>query len=187
VCRYDVDAAGCITFVDDGWRAFAAANGAPQYADTATLYGVPLFSFMSDNTTQHVYAVLMDRVRRDRVSVRVPFRCDSPTLRRWLELEMTPREDGGITFVSRQLRAEPREAVLTPADAADPARADTLIRMCSWCKKVDAGAAGWLEVEHAVAELGLFVAPRPDIITHGICPECVQLFERGLGYSIEPV
>lgn len=188
MCRYDVDANGCITFVDEGWRQFAITNGAPHYADSASLYGRALLSFISDNTTRHVYAVLMDRVRAERAAVRVPFRCDSPGLRRWLELEMTPGDKGGIAFVSRELRSEPREPVPASSTAvAVPGVEAALIRMCSWCKRVDAGASRWLEIEQAITELGLFAEPRVDAITHGICPDCVQLFERGAGYSFDPV
>lgn len=31
--------------------------------------------------------------------------------------------------------------------------------MCGWCKRVDGGAAGWLEVEEAIEALSLFAEP----------------------------
>lgn len=184
MCRYHVDGRGRITFVDEGWRAFAAANAAPQFADTASLYGVPLLSFIGDSTTRQVYAVLMDRVRAEQVAVRVPFRCDAPALRRWMELELTPRPAGGVAFTSRELRTEPRDVVL--AFDRPSAQGAELVRMCSWCKKVEAGAA-WLPLELGVAQLGLFAGPDVPGVTHGICPECTRLFESGAGFRVDPV
>jgi len=44
--------------------------------------------------------------------------------------------------------------------------------MCSWCKRVPDGSGRWLEVEEAVAELGLMAGPHLPRVSHGICPAC---------------
>ncbi len=153
-----------------------------QFAEPSALYGVPLLSFISEPTTRHLYDILLDRVRAEQIVIRVPLRCDSPTLRRWLELEMAPRPADGVAFTSRELRTEARDPVIAfdrPASSAAP-----LVRMCSWCKKVETQRATWLEVEQAVPQLGLFAVSEVPGITHGICPECVKLFERGAGFSV---
>jgi hypothetical protein len=183
VCTYQVDAQGRITFVDERWMAFARENAAPRYADTATLYGMPLLSFICDSTTKHIYTVLMDRVRRERVTMRVPFRCDAPDRRRWLELTLTPQPDEGIAFESRTLRVEPRERVVITEQARG---AEALMRMCSWCKRVAVPGAAWVEVEEAVARLRLFGDEDVPQITHGICPGCVTRFEDGRGVAADP-
>ena len=96
-------------------------------------------------------------------------------MRRWLELTMAPRAGGGIDFVSRQLRAEPRVPPF-PFDRA-PVDSATLLRMCSWCKNVQVAPATWDSAEEAVRALGLFEQPVVPEITHGICPGCVERFE----------
>lgn len=143
---------------------------------------MPLLSCISDPTTRQIYATLMERVRRDGVEVRVPFRCDAPAMRRWLELWMSPGADGGVVFASRTLREEPRRAVVPPP-AVDGGR---FIRMCSWCKQVEVDPGEWVELEAAVSRLALFAAVDVPLITHGICPPCVKTFESGAGVSIEP-
>ena len=174
-CRYATDAAGCLVSVDAAWCEFARANGAPEYAVPERVYGVPLLSFISDATTKHVYNVLMQRVIEERQPARVPFRCDAPALRRWMELTMTARDGGGIDFVSRQLRVEPRR----PALAFDrpPHPAAPMLLMCSWCKNVELSRGLWDTVEQAVHRLGLFDQQAVPDITHGICPSCQTLFE----------
>jgi hypothetical protein len=183
VCTYHVDAGDRLVFADEGWRAFARMNAAPGYADPSALYGQPLLSFISDPTTRHIYAGLLERVRREQLQIRVPFRCDAPSCRRWLELVMTPRPDGGVTFVSRELRTEPRREPVEIATAAPGG--ETFVRMCGWCKKVDAGGQ-WLEIEDAIVRLRLFSARETPSVTHGICPACVELFEAGRGVTVEP-
>ena len=175
LCRYATDADGCLVFVDEAWCDFARANDAPQYAVPAALYGRPLLAFISESTTKHVYSVLMQRVIEERKVIRVPFRCDAPALRRWMELTMTARDDGGVDFVGRQLRAEPRRPPL--AFHRPPHPSALMLRMCSWCKNVELPAGRWDTVEEAVRVLGLFGERGVPDITHGICPPCQALFE----------
>src|SRR3954462_12082937 len=100
LCCYRTDPDGKIIFVDEGWCAFARENGAPEYAVPEALYGRELLSFISEPTTLHIYSVLMQRVMNHRQWIKLPFRCDAPEVRRWLELEMRPWE-GGIEFRTR--------------------------------------------------------------------------------------
>ena len=59
------------------------------------------------------------------------------------------------------------------ADIMAPSRrAESLLSMCSWCKRVN--VSGWREIDDAlVVAPSLFTEPvRP--ITHGICPGCAE-------------
>ena len=174
LCCYRTDADGKIIFVDEGWCAFARENGAPEYAVPEALYGRELLSFISEPTTLHIYSVLMQRVMNHRQWIKLPFRCDAPDVRRWLELEMRPWE-GGIEFRTRTLRSEPRP-VPFPFDRRGGG--DTMLRMCSWCKQVELDPGRWAAVEEAVGRFHLFGDAAVPQITHGICPACVGLFER---------
>jgi hypothetical protein len=174
LCRYRTDRDGRLVFVDRGWCEFAMENGAPEFAIPERLYGRPLLSFISDSTTLHVYSLLMQRVATRGESVTVPFRCDAPELRRWLELRMAPHPDG-IEFATRRLQEEPRRAPLRFDRPGT--RADLLVRMCSWCKDVELEPARWGPVEDAVRAFELFRDDDVPGITHGICPTCVDLLE----------
>ena len=176
LCQYATDAAGGLVYVDGAWCDFARDNGAAEYAEPDRLYGRPLLSFISEMTTRHVYSILMDRVVKDRLTIAVPFRCDAPTQRRWLELQMSPREQGGVHFRTRQFRTEPRPAPI--AFDRPQTRTDVILRMCSWCKDVEIAPAQWAPVEDAVRRFQVFASTDVPLITHGICPDCVALFER---------
>jgi hypothetical protein len=58
-------------------------------------------------------------------------------------------------------------------NTATPRSDEPLLRVCSWCKKVDT-RWGWCEAEEAVVRLGLFEAQALPDITHGICQDCYE-------------
>jgi hypothetical protein len=90
---------------------------------------------------------------------------------------MTPRPRKGVQFDSLTLRTESR---VPPMIMGPPtAQSDSLLRVCSWCKRVAVGEE-WEEVEVAIEQLGLFGGCSPAAITHGMCPACVA---RILGES----
>lgn len=166
---YDLDARDIIVAVDKGWLSFALANDSPHLAPEKVV-GRSLWPFLSDITVSHLYRIMVTTVRTTGRTTTVPFRCDAPSLRRFMRLEIAPLTDDGVRLSTSIERLEPRAPVdlLAPAN---PRMGDQPVRMCSWCKRV-AVADAWREVEEAVASLGLFVRHDPPLITHGVCPDC---------------
>lgn len=164
---YQIDGADRITSVSGSWDLFAAANdGGTRATDVV---GHSLWDFVAHDTTRQVYRDLIARVRGGR-PVAFSYRCDSPTLRRFMQMTMRPGANGTVTFDSRMLRTEPREA---PAVTISPdIRTGDLLRICGWCKRVAVADNEWVEIELAVDRLGLMAGRSPVGVTHGICPEC---------------
>lgn len=173
---YRIDAADRVDFVTADWLDFARDNEA-QHLSAETVQGESLFSFIDDPETRHLYKAIIDKVRRTQDSVMVPFRCDSPCLRRFMVLHISPLPHGAIQFEGKLIREEPREHV--PLLDAESARSGELIVSCSWCKRIEVDGA-WLEVEEAVRRLELFHEPLLPQITHGICGDCLTTFGQGL-------
>lgn len=167
---YLVDAEDRITFVDENWLAFAGENGPPKLT-AETVIGQPLWNFVSEITTRHIYQLLMGRVRTSGLPVCIPFRCDSPDRRRFMELQINPLPAGALELRSRLFREEERRYVAL-LDAAIP-RSKQMVSMCAWCKKVK--VADWVEVEAAVHELGMFAERSVPLISHVTCPACEKL------------
>lgn len=169
---YRVDRSNVISFVNDAWLVFAQENKATQLNSDAVL-NKSLWSFVAGLETQHLYSVMLKKVRTDQTPIKVPFRCDAPECRRYMELKIFPLPHRGLEFRSRIIKVEPRDTV-NILDATIP-RSSDLIRMCSWCKKVYTGELlGWLEVEKATQVLDLFSAVKLPRITHGMCPDCYE-------------
>jgi hypothetical protein len=165
---YSVDTRDLIDAVDEAWLGFARANGAPELTAEAVL-GQPLYRYLAGEETRHWYRLILDKVRRVEGEMRLPFRCDGPTVRRFMELRIRRHGPAGVAFVGRLVREEAREAMAL-FDAATSRSADSLA-VCPWCKLVSVDGA-WLEVEDAVAKLGLFEAPRLPRVAHGVCDRC---------------
>jgi len=167
--QYRLDAQDQICSVNEEWQSFAAANEARTLLPP-DIIGRQLWDFIGDVETQHIYRVLHRRVRTLSVPVRLSFRCDGPERRRLLELDIHAEEGQGLTYQVRTVK----EQLRPPVPLLDPKqpRSESFVTMCGWCKRVATPSRGWVEVEEAVGELGLFAEPRPPQLTHGVCEEC---------------
>jgi len=179
---YQLNARDEISSINEEWLSFARANDGESLLPPQIL-GRPLWDFIGDLETQHIYRLLHGRVRTQGAPVRFSFRCDGPGRRRLLELNISAGAEQGLIYRVRTVRQEDRK----PVPLLDPhrPRSEMFVTMCGWCKRVAAPPRGWLEVEEAVAALSLFAEPRPPQLTHGICEECSQRLHEAL--SGEPV
>ena len=179
---YHLNARDEILSVNEEWHSFARANeGAPLLSPE--VLGRPLWDFIGDLETQHIYRLLHRRVRTQGAPVQLCLRCDAPDRRRLLELNISLAEDHGLTYRVRTVRQEDRKPILLMNP--DRPRSESFVTMCSWCKRVSVPSRGWVEVEEAVTAMSLFSEPRPPQLTHGICGECSHGLHRAL--SSEPV
>ncbi len=133
-----------------------------------TVDGSDVIQFVSKEWL--VYQLMFGRAREKNQEIRLPFRCDSPDLRRFMELSIQPIGDGALNLAGEILRRESRPyAVVLDSNAP---RGNYLLQICSWCKKLHLSNKGWVEAETAVSELGLFTSTEIPELTHGICPSC---------------
>jgi hypothetical protein len=169
LCTYRVDAGDRITSLGGDWLAFAAANDAPELTPEAVV-GRLLWAFVAGEGTQQLYRHLMKRVRASGAPIVVPFRCDSPNLRRDMRLALSHLSGGTIEFRTRLVRASPRTTLALLDRRAR--RGSRAISMCSTCKRVGAPGGEWFELEDAVVRLRLLsVHPLPRL-AHALCPRC---------------
>lgn len=162
---YRIDERDDIVFVSDSWAPFALDNDAPGLA-TGVL-GRSLWDFVSEMTTRHLYQDLVARVRSGRTAA-FTYRCDAPGRRRFMHMTMRPSGRRGVEFDSVTVRTEARP---TMALVSAPSGAARLLRICSWCKRVDVDG-GWEEIELALPRLSVFAASTPTAVTHAICADC---------------
>ena len=152
--------------MNHGWDAFALPNDAPELASGAVL-GQPIMSYVVGIEARHLTRALIDRALAAG-RVKVPFRCDSPGERRTMRMTVQATGDG-VEFGTRIEATERRPSHLL---GRDEDRADDLVAVCAWCKRMRVGTA-WLELEAAAEALPLFEDARMPTVTHGICERCV--------------
>lgn len=118
--------------------------------------------------------MLVRRLREDGREVVLPFRCDSPELRREMDLQIGARAAGRFVVFSARLRAEERRPEPQPLLSAEAERGAGTLTMCGWCDRFLV-AGEWVEVDEAASRLSLFGRDRLPEISHGVCPECGKL------------
>lgn len=148
---YRIDAGDVIVELSDNWSTFAEANAGGGALQPEQVLGRGLWDFIQDSETRQLYEDLFRRARSGRRAAPIPFRCDSPRERRFLQLELEVLPDQSIQITSRILRTEPRTPV--PLLDAQLPRTSGLLRICSMCKKVEVAPSEWAEVEEALARL----------------------------------
>lgn len=172
---YHVDEEDRIVFVSPDWVAFAGGNDGP--VATNALMGTKIWRHLSDSTTQQIYHLVMAKVREVGRSITLPFRCDAPDKRRFMELEISLLFQSHLKFRTRLLHEEERTPVVLLASASQlTAGKSQTVLMCSWCKRVS--CPEWLEVEDAVLRLRLFDEAAVPAITHGMCPDCQRKVQQ---------
>lgn len=170
---YSVDANDVIAYWGGNLVEFAYANDWSSGIAPEKVVGHPLFEFITGPETVHLYRILFDRCRSGKEIGPIPFRCDSPTERRFLELHLSPAAGGSVIITNKLLRVEQRPAVTLLM--GNIARNDEFLRICSMCKKIALNENLWAEAEEALGRLGVFEKDRPPQLTHGLCKSCFDL------------
>lgn len=173
---YDLDVFDNIVSVNDAWDRFAAENASPSLVSSGVV-GRSLWDFVSDPMTREIYRRLFARAREESPPFRFEFRCDAPSARRLLEMEIS-FTGGLIRCTVRTVNLETRE----PQLLLDPAveRSAQLLRMCSWCKRIPDDTGVWREIDDTVSLAAIFHYQMLPTVTHGICKDCSTLMIEGL-------
>lgn len=167
-----IDGNDTIIGVSDNWQSFADANGANGSLHPDNVLGRELWDFIDGMETRQLYRELFRRVREGALSGCVPFRCDAPGERRYLDLLVEALPDGHIKLTSTLLRTEPRDQVGL-LDVETP-RSKGMLTVCSMCKKIKVAPDNWVEIEEGLAQLRLFEADEMPQLSHGMCTPCWQ-------------
>ena len=169
---YQIDKNNLLMLFNSQWDRFATDNDSPHLVGER-IVTLPLWDFIQDAETRHLHETLFKRVRDKEKAVRkLQFRCDAPTLRRFMEMDILSLPDGVIEYRCRTLRTEPRDPV--PVATTYKHGSEHFLRMCSWCKKVDVEKNTWYEIEEAIELLGLFSEASIPAISHTMCNACLE-------------
>jgi hypothetical protein len=172
VYQYRVDAVDRLVWVDPWWLAFARENGASELT-AETVLGQSLWDFIADSSTRQLYQGIHQRLRQRGRPATLPFRCDSPTVRREMRLTITCESSDQLHYESTLLSVEP----ITTQKFIDPLarRSASQITMCSCCKQCLIESHGWLEPDTVARFSRIFEAEPLPPIRYALCPKCAEL------------
>jgi hypothetical protein len=171
VISYTVNSQDRISEVNSAWDEFAEDNDGHSIHSLDVL-GTELQSCYADSETASFYDQILQQVRVTGDPTSIPFRCDSPSLKRFLKLSIYPKENGWLRLVSSPIRVQSRVADLNLLDARAVDPTQNVITMCSICKSVQVHKTLWLDIDSAVKILHLGAKSPPSQQT--ICPNCAK-------------
>ena len=169
VDRYDR-----VLSVSSNWQAVAEEGGVGEALAPVNVIGYELSQFISsDNTRMYIEACLKLCRLKNEVLYRA-YRCDSPTHKRFMELQLTPLKEGAVEMKHFLLREEPFDQPIYVKDVTKsvPPSAKTGFHYyrCSMCNKLKAPT----EVEWILPEVLNLTLPEHIHVIHTVCPVCQQ-------------
>ena len=140
------------------------------------LKNTSLWKYITNQEMISLYKLIIENIRKYKKSIILPFRCDSDSERRYLDLEISPIENKKIQFKSKIVATEKRDKVNLFDDYLP--KMDISLNVCSMCKFVEYEKGAWCEVELAIEKLNLFNMKEVPKISHSLCPFCLKSVEE---------
>ena len=140
-----IDATDNICYVNTAWCRFAEENGCPDLPQQ--VIGTPLWNWIAGKETKHILRQLLAKVRSTQSSIELPFRCDSPAIRRFLRLQIQP--PARLTGPSFAPGLSRKNSILCPFPSLTRMPSTTTTSSCTCARGVRAselvatGGLGW--------------------------------------------
>jgi len=169
--RYLIDKNDIILEVNQEWNDFVKANQIEDI-DATKIVGQSLWKYISHTGVLLLYEMVLKRARETQKKIILPFRCDSPSLRRFMQIEITPLQNDEIAFETQLLRSQSRAAILF-SEYNEKSNAP-LLHICSWCNHFKVSENEWVEIEEGIKKFNLFSLDPLPMITHDLCKFCFE-------------
>lgn len=165
---YSIDKNNIIRSIDTHFIAFANANG--WDSAESDVIDRHLGEFISGNEIKLLTEKLIEKVRITKRPISIPYRCDSPDVRRYLEMRLQLYPDNQILFANRILRVIPQD--LPSYSFSRSTDCKDSISVCSWCNQAKLKENQWVDIDVAIKTLDLMAGDPKLKITHGLCNSC---------------
>lgn len=176
VVSYTIDADDVIVEVSSSWQEFAKENYAVGLTEREVV-GQSLWEFIKDDSTRSLYKVLLRAVRNKGQAISFPFRCDSPRMRRYMVMNVTPHASGQVSFTNELVETRSRNPEIFFQNTLGANKLYYV--MCSVCNKVRPYEEDeWLEVEEAFESLAHLDDPVQ--VVYEVCETCSNAMHSSL-------
>jgi hypothetical protein len=175
---YWLDRDNRITKVSSTWDSFAEENEG-QGAVSTEVVGKSIWDFVIGDLTRMWFDMLLKLCRLQNFPVERPYRCDTPSLRRYMSMTIHPEQAGALRVEHTVLSTEERETQVFCETAMHNHSA--LCMRCSICGRVKAGRE-WAEADSRKPSGD---EPQKHYLTvaYTVCQDCQQLMPMGMEQS----
>jgi hypothetical protein len=169
---YWLDKNNMIIKLSDSWDSFAIENDGDVLSGQSVI-GKKIWDYIQGNTTRMWMDALFSLARLHQKTVQKPYRCDSPELKRYMEMVITPEENGVLKVESRVLSTEVIKKPFYFQASNDLGSPKILIR-CSICNRLKQKGQ-WQEVD----QLSIESTNTEQLqVAYGVCPDCHNLMPK---------
>lgn len=157
-----MDRQDCLCALSEDWDALLAEGGGDPSCRRARILGRPLRDFIAGDSTRMFLDAALEATRLTGRPRRLPYRCDTPTLARRMQMCLQPLADGRVRVTHLLLAQQPLPRPLAFRAATQaPARL-----RCSLCLRLRSTAGHWQDPVSAPPD------PAPLAVRYTLCPDC---------------
>ena len=174
---YEVDDKDRIVSVDTQWLSFAKNNGA-VYLTRNYILGQNLYSFIAGRKLGELYERLLRAARQTGKYMEIPFRCDGPSVRRYMELDIEPTANNYVKLTGRILKRKSRRRV--PIFDLPYILNGQWQICCSVCRGLMREDGSWNEAEEVLANP--YDEPPDGLpqLSYDVCPACTSIMKEAI-------
>ena len=165
---YRLDSKDLILLVGGSWDSFAYKNNASGLS-AREIEGHCIWEYITGDATVMWLKSLFGYVRVRKTAVERNYRCDSPKVKRFMRMRITPEEDGNLLLEHDILSIEPREKSVN-FNKRHKQGLHNLIFRCSFCNQVYSGGV-WGELESLDKTINL----QELTVAWSVCEHCKDL------------
>ena len=182
---YWIDNNNIIRKVDDRWDQAMNSESWSERASARGIIGKPLSDFICDDVTRMYVATMIESVRVIPHTSFRHYRCDTPDTKRYMQMIITPEDNGWIRVSHELLRTETITKPVFFKTVADRTQIKYSISTkagaakihfvrCSICNRLHRfgdRASQWQEVDYLANHESIAI---PAKVIYGVCPDCLK-------------
>lgn len=174
IVGYELDQKDRIVGVSGDWDRFALSNGGEELIHQSVI-GHPLRRDISGDITRMFLDTLLSKLRLTGRAFSIPYRCDSPGTKRYMEMHLSLDDHGHVNSSHRLVREEAllthRQFLVAEGDLSVKA---ALVKRCSMCNRLCLGQGEYFEPDDFPGPAG------PVRVIYHVCQDCQSRLRRNL-------
>lgn len=160
-----------IISISNNWEDFAVENGSTCLGAEEVI-GKPISKFISRDPTRMWFNTLLQLSKISQTPVEREYRCDSPEIKRFMKMKITPEKEGQfrVDHILLKVEEQPYQIFINPAQENS---LKPINKRCSICGRIFENGS-WEEPDQIGSE------DRNSFqVIYTVCPDCRKTIPKG--------